>query len=447
MNMEKMKINRLEIENVKRVKAVKIEPNASGLTIIGGDNNQGKTSILDAITWALGGDNYRPSKAVRDGSVTPPNLSITMSNGLLVERKGKNSSLYVTDTTGRHEGGQQILNAFVEALALNLPKFMEASDKEKADTLLNIIGVGPQLAELEKKEAEIYNERISIGRIADRKEKYAKEQTYYPDAPKDIVSAADLIKQQQDILAKNGENERLRSRLTSITQEKHRLFDEAQRIEEQISDLQKRKKELVTRYEKTAEDETTAMKTVAQLKDESTAELERSITDIDEINRKVRANLDRDKAEDDAREYLDQYTQLTQKLNDVRIQKTNLLNGARLPLPGLSVEDGKLTYNGQQWDNMSGSDRLIVATSIVRELNPKCGFVLLDKLEQMDLDTLNAFGVWLQSQGIQAIATRVSKGDECQIIIDDGYAVKNTTIKPEQDITPEPKKTWKKGEF
>ena len=442
-----MKINRLEIENVKRVKAVKIEPNASGLTIIGGDNNQGKTSILDAITWALGGDNYRPSKAVRDGSVTPPNLSITMSNGLLVERKGKNSSLYVTDTTGRHEGGQQILNAFVEALALNLPKFMEASDKEKADTLLNIIGVGPQLAELEKKEAEIYNERISIGRIADRKEKYAKEQTYYPDAPKDIVSAADLIKQQQDILAKNGENERLRSRLTSITQEKHRLFDEAQRIEEQISDLQKRKKELVTRYEKTAEDETTAMKTVAQLKDESTAELERSISDIDEINRKVRANLDRDKAEDDAREYLDQYTQLTQKLNDVRIQKTNLLNGARLPLPGLSVEDGKLTYNGQQWDNMSGSDRLIVATSIVRELNPKCGFVLLDKLEQMDLDTLNAFGVWLQSQGIQAIATRVSKGDECQIIIDDGYAVKNTTIKPEQDITPKAKKTWKKGEF
>ena len=445
--MEKMKINRLEIENVKRVKAVKIEPSASGLTIIGGDNNQGKTSVLDAITWALGGDAYRPSKAVRDGSVTSPNLSITMSNGLLVERKGKNSSLYVTDTTGRHEGGQQILNAFVEALALNLPKFMEASDKEKADTLLNIIGVGPQLAELEKKEAEIYNERISIGRIADRKEKYAKEQTYYPDAPKDIVSAADLIKQQQDILAKNGENEKLRSRLTSITQEKHRLFDEAQRIEEQISDLQKRKKELVTRYEKTAEDETTAMKTVAQLKDESTAELEKSITDIDEINRKVRANLDRDKAEDDAREYLDQYTQLTQKLNDVRIRKTNLLNGAKLPLPGLSVSNGKLTYNGQQWDNMSGSDRLIVATSIVRELNPKCGFVLLDKLEQMDIDTLNAFGVWLQSQGIQAIATRVSKGDECQIIIDDGYAVKNTTIKPEQDVTPEPKKTWEKGEF
>ena len=44
-----MKINKLEIENVKRVKAVKIEPTANGLTIVGGNNNQGKTSVLDAI--------------------------------------------------------------------------------------------------------------------------------------------------------------------------------------------------------------------------------------------------------------------------------------------------------------------------------------------------------------------------------------------------------------
>lgn len=87
-----MKINKLEIENVKRVKAVKIEPTANGLTIIGGNNNQGKTSVLDAIAWALGGDKYRPSQAQREGSVIPPNLHIVMSNGLVVERKGNSRS-------------------------------------------------------------------------------------------------------------------------------------------------------------------------------------------------------------------------------------------------------------------------------------------------------------------------------------------------------------------
>lgn len=84
-----LKINKLEIENVKRIKAVKIEPTANGLTVIGGKNNQGKTSVLDSIAWALGGDRYRPSQAQRKGSVIPPTLHIVMSDGLVIERKGK----------------------------------------------------------------------------------------------------------------------------------------------------------------------------------------------------------------------------------------------------------------------------------------------------------------------------------------------------------------------
>ena len=146
-----MKINKLEIENVKRIKAVKVEPKASGLTVIGGNNNQGKTSVLDSIAWALGGERYKPSQATREGSVIPPTLHIVMNNGLVVERKGKNSALKVTDPNGQ-KAGQQLLNEFVEQLALDLPKFMEASGAEKAKILLQIIGVGPQLTQLEQQE-------------------------------------------------------------------------------------------------------------------------------------------------------------------------------------------------------------------------------------------------------------------------------------------------------
>ena len=170
--MESIKINKLEIENVKRIKAVKIEPSRDGLTIVGGNNNQGKTSVLDSIAWALGGEKYRPSQAVREGSVIPPNLRIVMSNGLVVERKGKNSSLKVTDPEG-NKSGQQLLNEFVEQLALDLPRFMESSGKEKAQTLLRIIGVGEQLAGLEKKEKELFGQRRTIGQIADQKKKFA----------------------------------------------------------------------------------------------------------------------------------------------------------------------------------------------------------------------------------------------------------------------------------
>ena len=151
-----VKINKLEIENVKRVKAVKLEPTANGLTIIGGRNGQGKTSILDSIAWALGGNKYKPSQAQREGSVLPPNLHIVLDNGLEIRRDGKNSDLKVIDPSG-NKAGQQLLNSFVEEFSINLPKFIEANNSEKAKTLLQIIGVGEQLAVLEQQENEKYN--------------------------------------------------------------------------------------------------------------------------------------------------------------------------------------------------------------------------------------------------------------------------------------------------
>ena len=208
-----MKINRLEIENVKRIHSAVVEPAQDGLTIIGGKNRQGKTSVLDAIAWALGGAKYQPSQAVNADSAIPPRLKVIMDNGLVVERKGKNSDLKVTDPSGK-KGGQQLLNEFVEELALNLPKFMEASGKEKANTLLQIIGVGPKLVELDQKERELYQERLYVGRTADQKEKFAREQPYYPDAPHELVSPSELIRQQQDILARNGEKARIRANAT-----------------------------------------------------------------------------------------------------------------------------------------------------------------------------------------------------------------------------------------
>lgn len=428
--MESIKINKLEIENVKRIKAVKIEPTANGLTIVGGNNNQGKTSVLDSIAWALGGDRYRPSQAQRDGSTIPPTLHIVMSNGLVVERKGKNSSLKVTDPT-ENKGGQQLLNEFVEQLALDLPKFMEASGSEKAQTLLRIIGVGDQLAVLDQQEKELHNRRLAIGQIADQKKKFADEQPYYPDAPKELVSPSELIRQQQEILARNGENQKKREQVEKY---KNAVFFTRQSVDSMREQLEEEEKKL-----KEAEENLRIAQMNAQdLQDESTAELEASIANIEEINHKVRANLDKDKAEEDALDYKNQYAELTEQINKTRQDKTDLLSSAELPLPELSVKDGELVYKGQQWDNMSGSDRLKVSTAIVRKLNPKCGFVLLDKLEQMDLQTLNEFGGWLEQEGLQAIATRVSIGGECSIIIEDGY------VKGEE---PEPSKTWKEGTF
>lgn len=437
-----VKITALEAENVKRIKAVALTPSPTGLTLVGGNNNQGKTSVLDALAWALGGERFRPTAAQRDGAVAPAHLKVTLSNGVVVERKGKNASLTVTDPTGRRSG-QQLLNAFVEPLALDLPRFMDASDKEKADILLRIIGIGAELHTRDLEIKGLYDKRTFTGQLAAQKKHFAEELVSYPEAPDEPVSASELIRQQQDILARNGENQRLRAQYAELEQQVQQCVDELKRTRERIATLQQLADELDAKHTKLFNQRETARKTVSQLQDESAAELEASIRDIEETNRKVRANLEKSRAEDEAAQYASEYDRLTESIQQKRADRMALLNGADLPLPGLSVEDGVLTYKGKHWRDMSGSDQLRVAAAIVRRLNPDCGFVLLDKLEQMDMTTLQEFSAWLEAEGLQAIATRVSTGSECQIIIEDGM-VKDA----EPPVTEKPQpRSWTKGAF
>lgn len=417
-----VKINTLEFENVKRIKAVQLAPAKNGLTVIGGDNKQGKTSVLDAIAWALGGEKFRPSSPKREGSVTEPHLKVTLDNGIIVERSGKNGALKVIDPAG-NKGGQTLLNSFVEQLALDLPKFLNSTGKEKADTLLKIIGVGDKLYQLERAEKTTYDRRTEVGRIADQKAKFAKELPVYTGVPAQPVSAAELIQSQQEIMAYNAENLRKRQ--------------QRDYYKSQLEVAETALKQAQEHYDAALNNFKLADVDFGELEDKSTEELERNIAEIDDINKKVRANLDRERAEQEAEDLRDQYNELTHQIESLRQERRELLEGADLPLEGLSVENGELIYRGQQWDCMSGAEQLIVGASIVRKLNPDCGFVLLDKLEQLDSKTLEEFGSWLETQGLQAIATRVSTGDECAVIIEDGMEVRKVT---------EPK-TWKAGEF
>ena len=416
-----VKINTLELENVKRIRAVQLTPAANGLTIIGGNNNQGKTSVLDAICWLLGGNKYQPSNAQREGALTEPMLRCTLSNGLVVERKGKNAALKVIDPQG-NRAGQKLLDSFLSELALDLPKFLNASDREKAETLLRIIGVGDQLMQMEQEEKRLYEQRHAIGQIADQKKKFAAELPSWQGVPEQPVTASELILQQQEILRRNAENQRLRSQLAACEDavvKARTALEEAKHV-----------------LAKAEYDAAQARKSAKDLQDESTAEIEQSIAEIDAVNAKVRDNIAKAQALQEADGLSRRYEALTNEIECIRTARRELLNGANLPLPGLSVEGGRLLYQGKAWDCMSGSEQLRVATAIVRRLNPDCGFVLLDKLEQMDMQTLADFGAWLEANGLQAIATRVSTGDECSIIIEDGWAQNAPAADPVQPPVP-----------
>jgi hypothetical protein len=252
--------------------------------------------------------------------------------------------------------------------------------------------------------------------------------------PEDYLDPAELVRKQQDILSKNVENARLRLSVDHLRKDRDILIDEISRIEETLG---QKHHDLKVLKEKLLKAEEMALEAI----DEPTDEIEQQIDDFAEINRKIRANKDKRKAEAEAKALEDEATHLTDDVNRLRNERLNLLKNADLPLPELSVENGKLTYRGVNWDCMSASEQLMVATAIVRRLKPQCGFVLLDKLEQLDRDTLARFGNWLTEEGLQVIATRVTTDiNDCTILIEDGRVAETKETKKTEI------KKWKASE-
>ena len=431
-----VKIASFELENVKRIKAVSITPTTDGLTVIGGRNAQGKTSVLDAIAWALGGNSFKPQNPNREGSTTPAKLKIELSNGLIVTRQGTSGTLKVVDPTGK-KSGQTLLNSFIEQLALNLPKFMNSTDKEKAEVLLDLIGVKDQIKALDNQIETLSDQRRPLKTDYLGKRKVAADMPYYADAPEEPISATELIERQQAILAKNSQNQAIRQKVVDLEAQmklkEQQEADARERVKQiereltaannQVSVIVDEKFQLFNSLKSTKDN-------AAKLVDESTADIEEKLRDIDAINEKVRANQRRADLEAEAETTEETYKAISDQIETVRKQRIALLDSANMPLDDLDVKDGYLVYRGITWSDMSSAEQLQVATAIVRALKPDCGFVLVDKLEQMDTQTLAEFGAWAQSVGLQVIGTRVSTGDECSVVIEDGYAKQDDVVPP-----------------
>ncbi len=299
---------------------------------------------------------------------------------------------------------------------------------------MQILGIGDELAKLEREEKAKYDTRTTVGRMAEQKKKAAADMPYHDDVPDEKVSVKELIAQQQEILGRNGVKQKLADDLEA--NKRHLATYKAQLKE--ITEAVKRLEANIAEAES------------ADLEMEDTSELEEQIADFEETNRKIAENEAKRLREEEADDLSDQYDTLTKEIEEIRAKRLALLDGCDLPYPGLTVEDGTLLLDGKAWDCMSGSQQMIVGAAIALRLNPKCKFVRLDKLEQLDLETLGEFNDWLVENGLQAIATRVSTNTdgECSVVIEDGEAQgekvkipmpKKSVAKPKAEPKPEPK--------
>ena len=392
-----VKINQLQIENLKKIKTFTLDLTKDSMTIVGGRNASGKTSCLDGIAWSLGGDKFRPTNPDNTETKLPAKTKLTLSNGLVVERAGKNGTLKVTDPKGM-KGGQSLLNSFISTFALDLPSFLSATSTEKAKILYDLIGVEVELTTLEDQELFSYEARAASKKEIDRLKANFDHMPEH-DLPEKIGSATDIQAEIEAIQYANG-------RLTKSQEALAKSIRELDRLKERISEV---KKDILL-LENDIKDH--AILTVKPLQEK--------LRNVEAVQRQVQENAAKDLVRKSILLEQGVYDEFNNHLKETREKKKTLLDGVELPLPGLTVQNGALIYNGQLWDCMSGAEQLIVATAIVRQLQPECGFILVDKAEQFDLHQLHEFAKWAEEMDFQIIATRVSESDECTVVIEDG---------------------------
>ena len=465
---EKAKITGLKVSNFKRVKLIEIQPEQNGLTILGGNNRQGKSSILDAIAYALGGESFRPSTI--NNTEADDNATIRVEiDGLIVERKGKNADLKTTDARGM-KGNQTLLNEIVSKFALDLGSFLNASEPDKAKMLLKMFPeLETQLDALNLNAEKIREERADVNRDIKRLQAQISGSAIIQNIPDEEISVQALTDRLHGISESENELDENRRQLANVEQarakaeagiaslnEKKKSFvqefdsmnaNEQREFESLKQEFQRREEEIRARYQKrredlTAENSTTgqSIELLAQAISESDDRIKKlneiivaapncaamkkevlsEIQHADEINSQIRKNKEYRNilAElEEARQKSDAFTQAIDEIGNARVE---ILKKANLPLPELAIdEESKLQYNGQKWDCMSGAERLKVATAICMGTKPECGFVLIDGLEAMDTDTLAEFSQFLAEMGMQGIGTIV--GDErATVVIEDG---------------------------
>ncbi len=230
-----MKIIALQSENVKRLKAVSIKPDGS-LVVIKGDNGQGKTSVLDSIAYALGGEKLCPPQVIRRGAETAE-VTLDLEDFIVTRRwTAGGSTLAVKSREGaRYPSPQGILDRLVGRLSFDPLAFTRQPAKEQAETLRKLVGLDFTLIDAER--AGLYEERTVVNRDV-TVIKGAIAHVPEVQAPDEEVKIGELLAEQDRRLAEQRKIEEARRAEQAAVADVARIAGQVERTRQTVAELE-----------------------------------------------------------------------------------------------------------------------------------------------------------------------------------------------------------------
>jgi DNA repair exonuclease SbcCD ATPase subunit len=422
----------LRAENVKKLKAVELKPDASGVFVVGGFNGAGKTTILDAIEWAMGGTSGISSMPVRKGE-DHARIVIELDD-LTVTRKfnemGKSTLVVESKDGARYTSGQSVLDKLVGDLSFDPLGFTRMKAGDQAKTLRDLVGIDTKA--LDESRADQFAYRTDINRQVKELDGQLKGMPYYENAPEVEASATALMTELKEIQAFNqsvndaiAKADRARETAAMTAGYVEQTAKTVADMERQLAEAKKRHAEAVERLATDNRNFAALESAALLLKPKSTVEIEAAIQNADDVNHQVRANKQRKEALAKLKTLEAKSQAATDKIAAIDKQRLDLVTNAAYPIDGLTFSiDGQVLFGGIPFDQCSQAEQLRVSIAIGMALNPKLRVLLIRDGSLMDDRTLAMVAKMAEEKGFQLWIEKVGEDESCSVIIEDG-AVKS----------------------
>jgi DNA repair exonuclease SbcCD ATPase subunit len=405
-----MKLIRLEALDFKRLSAVAIDADTQNPIVLTGDNGQGKTSVLDAIMWALTRSGVE--QPIRNGAESTT-VALTLSDGATrtytVKRKQKGSNAYLdvsSEDGSKMPSPQKFLDAMIGNLAFDPEAFTRLKPKEQADALR--IAVGLDTNDLDQAHKTAFAQRTEANRGKDNAEKLYKACPVVGGAPREKQSAAGLItdrdKLNAEIRTTEAAIELLEDTQESIVAQHERIAT----LEAQLQQAQSYLAKLQQDEQQQTESVNLRKAATAEHQDKVNA-IDAALANLDAANSEAdahnRALTDRASKEEAYRAALKRSTDLDAEVKRILAEKEARIAAANFPVPGLTIEDDVVRVNDVPFSDLNTAERIKVSTLIAMAQNPQLKVIFVRE------------GA-LVSRANLAVLTELAKQHEMQIFIE-----------------------------
>ncbi|HEY1806063.1 MAG TPA: AAA family ATPase [Terracidiphilus sp.] len=422
-----MRILEMRSENFKRLSVVQITPDGNLIQVCG-PNTAGKSSVLDSIWAALGGKDAAPDQPIRKGK-NAARIELKLGNGsdvaLIVERTITAKGNYVTvrgADGGKYDKPQKVLDDLMGLIGFDPLAFMRLKPAEQFEMLRGTVKMDIDIDALDRKRATVYEDRTGVNRdLASAKARSTAivVPDDLPDEQPDIAAITDRLAGIDEfntaIRAKMSYRYRATLSLTQATDREASALRELEDARRHAENCQGERiaAELALEEAQRVADHAGELQDVAAIR----AELDAA----NRLTEGFRRQQTKIAAEAEVTTLTRRSTEKTAEIEALDATKAKALAEAKMPIEGLSFEDGTVIFGGLPLAQASSAQQLRVSAAIGAALNPKLRVILARDGSLLDSKSLQALAAFADENDMQIWLEVVNESGQVGIVMEDGH--------------------------